>query len=130
MTAEQAHHPTSFRLRLLILAGARDDWYSCDGQTRTRVLERLTTVMRAWRDHPEAAFITSFDDDVGMAGNPSMFGMPSIYIVLAVADYAVTAELVQQFREGEPRLDRFFSVRTLYGREFWPIEPGQAQEDR
>jgi hypothetical protein len=110
-------------LRVLINAAATAAWYDIGGEAaRSRVIDRLTVVCRRWRARPGVRFISSFDDDLFMVGDPRGFQKWSIYILLEVEDLDAVVAMVDDFRQGDPKLHTYFTLQATLGRAFWPIE--------
>lgn len=110
-------------LRVLINAAATAAWYDIrDDRTRSQVVERLMAVCRRWRAMAGVRLLTSFDDDLFLAGDPRGFQKWSIYIVFEVESLDSVVAMVDDFRQGDPRLHTYFTVQATLGRAFWPIE--------
>ena len=111
-------------LRVMINAGATAAFYDCEDDTiRNKVIERLVEICRSWRNKPGIQFISSFDDDLLMTGDPRGHNKFSIYILLDVEEFDSVVGMVDDFRQGSVSLARYFTVEASVGRPFWPIEP-------
>ena len=114
-------------LRVMINAGATAAFYDIeDEHQRSKVVERLVEVCRNWRHKPGTKFLTSFDDDLLMTGDPRGHNRWSIFILLDVTEFDSVVEMIDEFRQGSVRLWRYFTVSAHIGRPFWPIEPSDA----
>jgi len=112
-------------LRVLINAAATAAWYDLrDDEIKSQVIERLTEVCRAWRRTKGVRFIASFDDDLFMVGDPRGFQKWSIYILFEVDKLDYVVAMVDDFRQGDPKLHTYFTLQATLGRAFWPIEKG------
>ena len=110
-------------LRVLINAAATAAFYDIeDDNTRNNVIERLIEACRSWRNKPGIQFVSSFDDDLLMAGDPRGHNRWSIYILLDVEEFDSVVEMVDDFRQGSVFLSRYFTILASVGRPFWPIE--------
>ena len=110
-------------LRVLIQAAATAAWYDLgDEETKSLVIEHLLEVCRTWRRMKGVRFITSFDDDLFMVGDPRGFHKWSIYIIFEVEKLEAVVTMVDDFRQGDLKLHTYFSLQATLGRAFWPIE--------
>ena len=60
-------------------------------------------------------FITSFDDDLLLVGDPRGFQKWSIYIVFEVESLDSVVAMVDDFRQGDPRLHTYFTLQATLG---------------
>jgi hypothetical protein len=110
-------------LRVLINAAATAAWYDIsDERIKSRVIERLIEVCRKWRRMKGVRFITSFDDDLLLVGDPRGFQKWSITILFEVDKLDSAVSMVDDFRQGNPKLHTYFTLQATLGRAFWPIE--------
>lgn len=108
-------------LRLLVTAAATAAWYDTDDEpTRMSVAARWQEVIGAWTARPGVRLVTTFDDDLLLAGDPRPFGRWSIFILLEVAALDDAVAIVDEMRKGDPRLHRYFTLGATLGRPFWP----------
>lgn len=108
-------------LRVLVTAAATASWYdTVDEATRDRVAERWGEVIRDWLSRPGVRILTTFDDDLLLAGDPRPFGRWSIFILLEVPALEDAVAIVDAARQGDPRLHRYFTLSATLGRGFWP----------
>lgn len=111
---------------LLFTSAATSRWYDAADDEKQRVLDRLLDVLAGWLDTPGCRYVSSFDDDLLMVGDPRLWTVPSIYVLFDVDTADVVPGLVDQFRAGDPRLDRYFTLQARLGRPFWPVEKALA----
>lgn len=111
-------------LRVLINGAATAAFYDLEDETlKKNVVSRLEDVCRNWREKPGVRFITSFDDDLFMVGDPRGFQRWSIYIIFEVDEMDIVVEMIDDCRQGDVKLHRYFTMTATLGRAFWPIEP-------
>ena len=111
-------------LRVLINAAATAAWYDIrEDKRRKEVIDRLQEVCRGWKQMPGVRFITSFDDDLFMVGDPRGFQRWSIFIILEVEEIDSVVAMIDACRHGEVKLNQYFTMAATIGRPFWPIEP-------
>ena len=111
-------------LRVMITAAATSAYYDLtDEALKQQLLDRLVTVCGQWRRRPGVRFITSFDDDLLLVGDPRGFQRWSIYIILEVETMETVVAMIDDCRQGELKLHTYFTVGATLGRPFWPIEP-------
>jgi hypothetical protein len=110
-------------LRVLINAAATAAWYDIgEDEMKSQVIERLLSVCHNWRQMKGVRFIASFDDDLFMAGDPRGFQKWSIYMLFEVEKLESVVTMVDDFRQGDPKLHTYFTLQATLGRAFWPIE--------
>ena len=110
-------------LRVMITAAATAAYYDLtDEALKKRLLDRLVAVCRQWRKRPGVRFITSFDDDLLLVGDPRGFQRWSIYIILEVEEMDTVVAMIDDCRQGEVKLHTYFTMAATLGRAFWPIE--------
>ncbi len=110
-------------LRILLVGMPTGDWYRlADNKQRSPVVRRLASTMQSWKDQPTIRFLASIDDDLLLVGNPAQFARASFYLIFEVESLEAVSQMLDEFRRGEPRLDRYFTVSAIIGRPFWPIE--------
>lgn len=110
-------------LRVMITAAATAAFYDLtDENLKKRLLDRLVTVCRQWRERSGVRFITSFDDDLLLVGDPRGFQRWSIYIIMEVDALETVVAMIDDCRQGEVKLHTYFTVAATPGRAFWPIE--------
>ena len=111
-------------LRVMITAAATAAYYDLtDEKLKKRLLDRLVTICQQWRERSGVRFITSFDDDLLLVGDPRGFQRWSIYIILEVDELETVVAMIDDCRQGEGKLHTYFTVAAIPGRAFWPIEP-------
>ena len=121
-TQEPVKVPKPFRV--MITAAATMAYYDLtDEKLKKLLLDRLVTVCRQWRERSGVRFITSFDDDLLLVGDPRGFQRWSIYIILEVDKMETVVAMINDCRQGEVKLHTYFTVAATLGRAFWPIEP-------
>jgi hypothetical protein len=119
------HAPTP--LRVLLTAAATAAWYDIsDNGDRERVVERLQEVCQGWIHKPGVQFLTSVDDDLFLVGDPRGFQRWSIYVILDVDELDTVVSMIDDFRHGQIKLNRYFTMNATIGRPFWPIEQNQG----
>jgi len=110
-------------LRVLINMAASAAFYDLEDETlKSKMLSHLEDVCRSWLEEPGVRFITSFDDDLFMTGDPRGFQRWSIYIIFEVDELNLAVEMIDDCRQGDVKLQRYFTVTATLGRAFWPIE--------
>jgi hypothetical protein len=108
-------------LRLLVTAAATAAWYdTVDEPIRHRVAARWQEVIEGWVGMPGVRLISTFDDDLLLAGDPRPFGRWSIFVLLEVESLDQAVALVDEARQGDLRLHKYFTVSATLGRPFWP----------
>jgi hypothetical protein len=108
-------------LRVLVTAAATAAWYdTVDEAVRNRVAARWREVVAEWVSRPGVRILTTFDDDLLLAGDPRPFGRWSIFVVLEVPALDDAVAIVDAVRHGEPRLHTYFTLNAALGRPFWP----------
>ncbi|WP_166351815.1 hypothetical protein [Phytoactinopolyspora limicola] len=115
---------------VMFTAAATNNWYDADGDEKRQVLDRLLDVLASWLNTPGCRHVASFDDDLLMVGDPRLWAVPSIYILMDVETADVVPAMVDLFRHGDVRLDRYFTLQARLGRPFWPIERVRNRADR
>lgn len=103
--------------RVLVLAAATRGWYDASSGERSEVvLPRLSAWLARWEELG-ARLLSSFDDDLFMAGEP---GAPdfSIYLCYEIETLDVVPAMMQEVREDVDgaRLDRWFRFEARVGR--------------
>lgn len=110
--------------RAMLCGGAEPSWYQELEEVRTQsVLPAFIECFRLIREDLGARLLTSFDDDFLMCGTPRSRPW-SFYLVYEVHDLKTVTAMVNLFRVPVKgiRLDRYFHVEALVGREFFPAE--------
>jgi hypothetical protein len=108
-------------LRLLVTAAATAAWYdTTDEPTRNRVAARWREVIDGWIARPGVRIVSTFDDDLLLAGDPSPFGRWSIFILLEFGSLDDAVAIVDDVRHGDIRLHTYFTLNATLGRTFWP----------
>ena len=108
-------------LRLLVTAAATAAWYDTEDEpTRDRVASRWQAVIEGWLARPGVRLISTFDDDLLLAGDPRPFGRWSIFILLEVGSLDQAVAMVDDMRQGDLRLHKYFTLSATLGRPFWP----------
>jgi len=108
-------------LRLLVTAAATAAWYdTTDEPTRNRVAARWQEVIEGWVSRPGVRIVSTFDDDLLLAGDPRPFGRWSIFILIEVATLDDAVAIVDDVRHGDIRLHTYFTLNATLGRTFWP----------
>jgi hypothetical protein len=109
--------------RVLINGAATAAWYNTqDDEERRKIVEHLLEICRGWIQRPGVRFITSFDDDLFLVGDPRVFHKWTIYIVLEVDELDTVVSMIDDCRQGSLRLHQYFTMNATIGRPFWPIE--------
>ena len=89
-------------LRVMITAAATAAYYDLtDEKLKKRLLDRLVTVCKQWRERSGVRFITSFDDDLLLVGDPRGFQRWSIYIILEVDELETAVAMIDDCRHGK-----------------------------
>jgi hypothetical protein len=125
MTADYVYPTVPKPLRVLVLGAAEPAWYlEDDGARRDAVLPAFMECFRMINEELGARCITTFDDDLLMAGTPRSKHW-SFYLVYEAPDLDVVTAMVNMFRMpiNGVRLDRYFRVEAIVGRAFFPAEP-------
>lgn len=108
-------------LRVLVCAAATAAWYdTVEEEMRNRVALRWREVIAGWVDRPGVRILTTFDDDLLLAGDPRPFGRWSIFLVIEVPSLDDVVAIVDSMRHGAPRLHKYFTLNACVGRPFWP----------
>jgi hypothetical protein len=108
-------------LRLLITAAATAAWYDTEDEaTRNQVASRWQAVIETWLAAPGVRLISTFDDDLLLAGDPRPFGRWSIFMLLEVESLEQAVAIVDEMRQGDLRLHKYFTLNATLGRPFWP----------
>jgi hypothetical protein len=110
--------------RVMLCGGAEPAWYQeSDADRRDRVLPAILECFRRIRDDLGLRLLVSFDDDFLMCGTPRSRPW-SFYVVYEASDLTRVVTMVDLFRTAIDgvRLDRYFHVEALVGREFFPAE--------
>jgi hypothetical protein len=105
------------RYRVLVLIAATRGWYDAAAEEREqRALPRFAAWLARW-DALGARLLSSFDDDLFMAGEPAG-GAASIYLCYDVPSLDIVPALLQEAREDVDgaRLDRWFRFEARPGR--------------
>jgi hypothetical protein len=117
-------------LRVLVTAAATAAWYdTTDEPTRRRVAARWREVIAGWVARPGVRILTTFDDDLLLAGDPRPFGRWSIFIVLEAQALDDAVAVVDDMRHGDIRLHTYFTVNAAVGRSFWPADEYEGKEE-
>jgi hypothetical protein len=128
MTAEYVYPTVPKPLRVLLLGAAEPAWYLEDDRVRSEsVLPSFMECFRRIREELGAECLTTFDDDLLMAGTPRSKNW-SFYVIYEVPDLEAATALVNLFRMpiSGVRLDRYFRVEAVVGRAFFPAEEPAA----
>jgi hypothetical protein len=123
MTATTISDPVTVPspLRVLVTAAATAAWYdTVDEPTRNRVAARWKEVIAGWTARPGVRLVSTFDDDLLLAGDPRPFGRWSIFILLEVEALEDAVAMVDDMRSGDIRLHTYFTLNATLGRPFWP----------
>ncbi len=111
-------------IRIMMCGNASSAWYEEDETVKSeQVLPAFIECFRKMKEELGARCITTFDDDLFMVGVPRSRPW-SFYLVYEVPNIAVVNSMVNLFRmhiQGV-RLDKYFSIEALIGREFFPAE--------
>lgn len=103
--------------RVLVLVSATRGWYDATAVEREQsALPRFASWLARWED-AGARLLSSFDDDLLMAGEPGR-GQPSIYLCYETPSLELVAAQMQEVREevDGARLDRWFRFEARVGR--------------
>jgi hypothetical protein len=119
--SHRAPHPTP-PYRVLFKGAATAAWYNADAAEKARALERLIEVCAGWRARDDARFLASVDDDLFLVGNPAGLARWSIFLVFEIDEAKTAASMIDDCRQCEVRLDRYFTFDVAVGRAFFPIE--------
>ncbi len=110
--------------RAMLCGGAEPTWYQeTDEIRREKVLPAVIECFRLIREELGGRLLTSFDDDFLMCGTPRSRAW-SFYLIYEVRNLKTVTAMVDLFRTpiNGVRLDRYFHVEVLVGREFFPAE--------
>ncbi|MGH3046948.1 MAG: hypothetical protein ACRDNC_08095 [Gaiellaceae bacterium] len=103
--------------RVLVLVAATRGWYDAPPTERAELaLPRFAAWLARWEE-AGARLVSSFDDDLFMAGEPGG-GEASIYLCYEVPSLDIVPALIQEVREevDGARLDRWLRFEARVGR--------------